>query len=182
VFANGYLAPLRDVFGILSEEIDALQTGHRMSICTGLEEKRELYSASDFCELIHLTTAQPIAWYDDEFYAGRPAVTVNKFGQGMAYYVASRNEQRFTNKLINSIVTDLGIEHLAGSLPSGVTRQIRHGSDMEYHFYLNASPEEKTFVSEEWQNIALQPWQVKVFERGYTQNTKEPALLGSGEG
>ena len=182
VFADGYLAPLSDVFGIWIEEIDALPADHQLSICTCFEEKRELYSTSDFCELIHLKTAQPIAWYDNEFYAGRPAVTVNQFGHGMAYYVASRNEPRFTNQLINSIVADLGIEHLGGSLPAGVTRQIRYASDAEYHFYLNASPELRSFTSAGWQNITLQPWQVKVLVRRYTQNTKEPALLDAGEG
>lgn len=164
IFADGFLAPLTEMLGIWSEEIDALPKGKTVSIRTGNEPDSQRYQAVDFCELIHINTAETIAWYDQEFYAGRPAATVNKFGTGKAYYVASRNEQSFTNQLIVSILDELGIEHVYGSLPAGVTRQVRYGSDAEFHFYVNASAERKEFETSEWGSVVLQPWQVEIFE------------------
>jgi beta-galactosidase GanA len=39
------------------------------------------YQVRHLCELIHAESAQPLATYRDDFYAGRPAVTVNHFGK-----------------------------------------------------------------------------------------------------
>jgi beta-galactosidase len=170
------------VFGVWSEEIDALPVGQQVSICTGFDSKAERYSAVDFCELIHPTTSKAIAWYDDEFYAGRPAATVNNYGTGRAYYVGSRNDQRFTNQLMTSIMDDLGIEHLAGELPEGVTRQIRYGDAVEYHFYLNATSLSREFETVGWGTVRLQPWQVEILERKISAGDEEPVLLAATEG
>ena len=53
------------------------------------------YEAREFCDLIHAETATVLATYGADFYAGRPALTVNELGQGQAYYIASRNDERF---------------------------------------------------------------------------------------
>ena len=182
VFESGYLGPLRKVFGVWSEEIDALPVGQQVSICTGFDSKAERYSAVDFCELIHPTTSKAIAWYDDEFYAGRPAATVNNYGNGRAYYVGSRNDQRFTNQLMTSIMDDLGIEHLAGELPEGITRQVRYGDAVEYHFYLNATSLSREVETVGWGTVRLQPWQVEILERKISARDEEPVLLAATEG
>ncbi len=164
VFDEGYLSPLREVLGIWSEEIDALPEGKHIHIRTGTEQLQDRFAASDFCELIHLTTAEAIAWYDEEFYAGRPAATVNKFGNGKAIYVASRNEQRFTNQLFSALIEELEINKHANQLPEGVTRQVRYGDQVEYHFYLNASPDSKIVETDRWGRLHLGPWQVELVE------------------
>jgi len=43
-----------------------------------------------------------------DFYAGRPALTVNRFGKGRAYYITSRNEDKFHGDFYKSLVTKLG--------------------------------------------------------------------------
>ncbi len=43
------------------------------------------YQVRHLCELIHIESAQALATYRDDFYAGRPAVTVNAFGKGKAW-------------------------------------------------------------------------------------------------
>lgn len=53
------------------------------------------YEAQTFCELLHLETAAELATYQSDFYAGRPALTVNQYAEGEAYYMASRNEDKF---------------------------------------------------------------------------------------
>lgn len=177
VHADGYLAPLKKVFGIWSEELDALPSCQRMSVRTGFHDESGSFEASDFCELIHTTSAQTIAWYDEGFYAGRPSATVNDFGGGRAYYVASRNEKRFNRELISTILDELHIEHLTGKIPDGVNRQIRCSGSIEYHFYLNASPILREVESAEWGGFCLQPWQVRIFERSLETDIKRSMNL-----
>lgn len=50
---------------------------------SGERPQRNLFGR--WCDLLELRGAEPIAWYDSNFYAGVPAVTVNKFGEGEVY-------------------------------------------------------------------------------------------------
>ena len=177
VHADGYLAPLKKVFGVWSEELDALPSNQRMSVRTGFHDESGSFEASDFCELIHTISAHTIAWYDDGFYAGRASATVNDFGGGRAYYVASRNEKRFNRELMSTILDELHIDHLTGKIPDGVNRQIRCSGSIEYHFYLNASPTQNEVESDEWGRFCLQPWQVRIFERSLETDIKRSMNL-----
>ncbi|MCV5640815.1 beta-galactosidase trimerization domain-containing protein, partial [Escherichia coli] len=62
------------------------------------------YQVRHLCELIHVENAQPLATYRDDFYAGRPAVTVNRFGKGKAWHVASRNDLPFQRDFFAGII------------------------------------------------------------------------------
>lgn len=97
-FLGGFPGPLRKVTGIWSEEIDALYDTDVNHVV--LENGNPLglkgeYEARQLCDLIHAETAQVLATYKDDFYAGRPALTVNSFGKGKAYYIAFRNNGDF---------------------------------------------------------------------------------------
>ena len=67
------------------------------------------YEAIELCDLIHLETAEALAVYSSDFYAGRPALTVNQLGKGRAYYIASRNKEPFhsdfTGNSLNRLVS-----------------------------------------------------------------------------
>lgn len=92
---NGFPGPLRPIMGIWAEEIDGLYD-HESNSISGLDgnEQRLVgpYQVTHLCELIHLEGARALATYDSDFYVGRPAVTVNDYGKGQAYYIASRND------------------------------------------------------------------------------------------
>ena len=62
----------------------------------------EAYEAVELCDLIHLETAEALAVYRSDFYAGRPALTVNQLGKGRAYYIASRNKEPFHSDFTGS--------------------------------------------------------------------------------
>ena len=95
---GGFPGPLRNLLGIWAEEIDCLNDGER-NLVQGLAGNESglqgPYQVRHLCELIHAEGAQPLATYRDDFYAGRPAVTVNRFGKGKAWHVASRNDLAF---------------------------------------------------------------------------------------
>ena len=161
VFEEGLLGPLRRVLGLWSEEIDALPDGEANAVGFG----ERAYRAERFCELVHPTTAETLGTYEREFYAGRPALTVNRFGTGRAYYVASRNEAAFTRDLLRHVADEAGVRPLIDALPDGVTAQRRIGEDRVYILLMNATPRSQTVATAEWGEIALPAWGVAVRER-----------------
>ncbi|WP_054023753.1 beta-galactosidase [Bacillus sp. FJAT-28004] len=142
-FLTGFPGPLRKTLGIWSEEIDSLHDHDSNQVVLkdgnilGLSGQ---YTARELCDLIHLEGAEALAVYGDDFYAGRPALTVNHLGTGKAYYIASRNEAAFTNDLLTRIVEQEGIKRVLDSeLPHGVTAQLRTDGESDYVFVSNFS-------------------------------------------
>lgn len=146
-FLGGFPGPLRTTLGIWSEEIDSLHDGqtNQIEMLGGNElQLTGQFEAKELCDLIHLEGAQALALYKDDFYAGRPALTVNQLGNGKAYYIASRNEQSFTEAFFTSLVEKIGIKRVIdGELPEGVTAQFRTDGENEYVFLLNFSNQVK---------------------------------------
>lgn len=144
-FLGGFPGPLRELLGVWSEEIDALTPDDENHVLIASENGLGLagtYRARDLCELIHPEGATVLAMYDADFYAGRPALTVNAFGQGRAYLVASRNEQRFTDDFCRALCDALNIRPiLETDLPPGVSVQMRTDGDHQFVFVMNFAPE-----------------------------------------
>lgn len=113
VFTGGFPGPLRKTLGIWSEEIDGLHDGQTNSIEMAAGNELGLtkdYVAHELCEVIHLEGATALAYYKEDFYAGLPALTVNEFGEGKAYYIASRNKGEFHLDLFTKLVEELGLK------------------------------------------------------------------------
>jgi beta-galactosidase len=140
---GGFPGPLRKVLGIWSEEIDGLHDHDRNGLVykegNTLDLKGE-YDAHELCELIHLEGAEMLASYTEDFYAGRPALTVNTFGKGKSYYLATRTKEPFYEDFYGKMIDNLGIKKAVDSnLPAGVTAQVRTDGTHEYVFVLNFS-------------------------------------------
>lgn len=140
-FEGGFPGQLKDLFGIWSEELDVLYDEDQNSISFKNENKLKLkgqYQATIFCDLIHLQGAEALAEYKGDFYAGRPALTVNKYGEGKAYYIASRNESKFADDFYRGINEELNLNRtLDIELPKGVTAQKRSDGENDYIFLMN---------------------------------------------
>lgn len=146
-FQGGFPGPLRKVTGIWAEEIDSLYNSDSNAIALSEDCMPSLmreYKAVDFCELIHAETAQTLGVYIKDFYAGRPALTVNLFGEGKAWYMASRFDEGFLKDFYTSLIAELGLKKvLATELPPGVTAQVRSDGFNEYIFVMNFSEEQR---------------------------------------
>lgn len=147
-FLGGFPGPLRRALGIWSEELDALHDGETNRItlldgnALGLAGSYECY---ELCDLIHLDGAEALAVYQDDFYAGRPALTVNHLGAGKAYYVASRNREPFFSDVLGALTTEAGLPRaINGALPDGVTAQVRTDGAHDVVFLLNFNPDERS--------------------------------------
>ncbi len=132
---------LREVLGIWDEETDTLAVDERNALLP--LEGNELglsgsYAIKDYCALIHAESARVLATYSGDFYAGRPALTVNNFGKGQAYYVAARTEEPFLNDFLGKLTTQLALRPaLPGSLPGGVSATVRTDGTRRFIFVMN---------------------------------------------
>jgi beta-galactosidase len=147
-FLGGFPGPLRKVLGIWSEEIDALSDEQYNSIIFNNSNELKLegeFKSIELCDLIHTETAETLAVYGHDFYKGRPAVTVNNFGEGKAYYLASRTKEDFNDAFYNSLIDNLDLKRaINATLPYGVTAQVRTNGEDSYIFLMNFSEDEKT--------------------------------------
>ncbi|PNQ80229.1 beta-galactosidase [Paenibacillus sp. F4] len=144
-FLGGFPGPLRKTLGIWSEEIDGLHDHDRNHILPVEGNELDLqgeYEAVELCDLIHTEGAEVLAVYGSDFYAGRPALTMNRLGQGKAYYIASRNIGLFHSHFYRSLIDDAGISKaLNVKLPHGVNTAIRTDGVHDYIFILNFTHE-----------------------------------------
>jgi beta-galactosidase len=143
-FLGGFPGPLRKVLGIWSEEIDALYDGERVRVDFFPDNELGLagpYEAGLLCDLVHAEGARVLAQYASEFYAGRPALTVNRFGDGRAFYQAARMEERFLDDFYGRLVEQLELPlALAADLPAGVVAHRRTDGRRDFIFLMNFTP------------------------------------------
>ena len=142
VFLGGWPGgKLREVQGIWAEEIDVLYEGDTNTVVpttdNGLGLKGE-YTARDYCDLIHPETAQVLATYKSDFYAGRAALTVNAYGEGSAYTISSNNDDRFLGDFYGALAKELDmLRSLDAHLPHGVSAQLRTDGERPFIFLMN---------------------------------------------
>lgn len=148
VFMGEAPAPLQDLLGIWVEETDVLMEHHPQSICftAGALAERS-YAAHHYADVLHLCGAQSIATYEQDYYAGTPAVTVNAVGNGKAYYVAARHGNDFLADFYGWLGDELGLETAVSQpLPNGVNAQVRQSENDKFIFLMNfnAAPQSIT--------------------------------------
>jgi len=142
VFQGGWPGgKLREVQGIWAEEIDALYPGDVNALVpagdNGLALRGE-YKATDYCDLVHLETAQALATYKSDFYAGRPALSVNAYGKGQAYTLSTNADDRFLGDFYGALAGELSLlRSIDAHLPEGVSAQLRSDGEHAYIFLMN---------------------------------------------
>lgn len=140
VITGGYPGRLRDILGIWVEESDALPSDKSNRIAYGDES----HPARLLCDLIHPEGAQVLASYEADFYAGTPALTVNAFGKGKAYYVGTRSDGAFYRRFLKERMEEQGILPVLEA-PEGVEAVLRCKKEGSILFVLNHTEEEKRF-------------------------------------
>jgi beta-galactosidase len=138
-------AGLRKVFGIWNEETDATYPNESNSvvIAAGTPVLKGPYKARELFALIHAETARVVATYGSDFYVGQPALTVNNYGKGHAWYIASRNEPSFQHDFVSMLASELELTRAIDiTLPEGVVATKRTDGTHDFVFLMNfnASP------------------------------------------
>jgi beta-galactosidase len=84
-----------------------------------------------------------LATYRDDFYAGRPAVTVNRFGKGKAWHVASRNDLPFQRDFFAAIINELALPRAIEATPPGVVATARTDGETTWVFVQNFTAQQQ---------------------------------------
>ena len=137
---GGYPGPLRHVLGIWDEETDALDDTRKNTF----HYDGKAYTCKEVCALVHPESAEVLAEYEDNFYAGMPALTKNTFGKGRAYYIAARTDRDFLQKLYAKLTEEQAIPPLLDNLPQDVLVTERIGERGRYLFVMNPQPQDRT--------------------------------------
>ena len=137
---GGYPGPMRETLGIWDEETDALDDKRQNSFTY----QGTRYACKDVCALVHPENAQVLSSYEQDFYAGMPALTKNSLGKGNAYYIAARTDRDFLKALYADITSEQRIEPLLETVPDGILCTERIGDNGRYLFIMNPQPESRT--------------------------------------
>lgn len=144
----------RDLIGAYVDEYDPIGGGHNRIHFDNGEE----CSCTHWCDILVPETAETIARYTDDHYSGKPAVTINKYGSGKAYYIGTVCEKTFYNSFIKSILVDMGISYY-DDLPDGVEITTRSGESSEVRFVFNNTNKQQNLILEGKQ-LVLEPFEM----------------------
>lgn len=157
---NCIMSPLptvyRELVGAYVEEYDPIGGAHnRVRLDDGEE-----YGCTHWCDILVPETAEIAARYAEDFYSGKPAVTVNKCADGKAYYIGTVCEKAFYYRLIKNILEDMGISYCK-DLPDGVEVTVHTGEKNSVVFIFNNTSKRQEFVYEGRQ-ITLEPFEMLI--------------------
>jgi len=135
-------AGLREMAGVWAEEIDSLYPDPPQRIVPALGNSLELtgeFEVEDYCDRLRLEGARVLATYKTDFYSGTPCLTVNRFGSGQVYYLATRPaNDAFHDGFARGLVRELKLARcLDVDLPEGVVVQKRSGGGRTFLFLHN---------------------------------------------
>jgi beta-galactosidase len=116
---GGYPGAFRDLLGVRTEELYALQSGERLTLDDGT-------TADLWSEKIHLAGADVVRSFTDGALAGGPAVTRHATGDGAAWYAATRLDDDAASRLTDALLAEAGVRPAVDALPAGVEVVRRH--------------------------------------------------------
>jgi len=115
--------------------------------------------------------AEVLATYGDGFYRGAPAVTVHRYGKGIAYYVGTQPSASLLQKIVDRVSAAAGAGGLAEA-EDGVEVACRAGAGADYLFVMNhADGPRRVEVPAAWAPVdggegpSIEPYGVRIFKR-----------------
>ncbi|MDN3495662.1 beta-galactosidase [Planococcus sp. APC 4015] len=131
VASGGYPGMLRSLLGIRAEQISPAADEDEIMLSDGS-------TAGLWTELLRLESAVSLADYTTGAFAGSPAITRRRVGDGTATYVSTKLTQPSLDDLFASSVAQAGVEPvLAGAAALGVEAVRRRAAEGDYLFLLN---------------------------------------------
>lgn len=134
---TGYPHDLTDLFGLEVLEFDPLPPGEENHLVfKGNFPTNHMHPARLWCDIIEPKECQVVATYAKDFYAGRPAMTVNPFGLGKAVYLGTQSHQLFYYDLIAWLRQMCNLHPLL-KVPDTVEVSLRQKDGTKVYFLLN---------------------------------------------
>ena len=134
VYMNGWNKKLQDVFGLNVLETDTYYPKDRNVV----SYDGKTYEVRDYTSILELNTAEIHGTYEQDFYAGSPAVTKNAHGAGHAYYIGARMEHAFQEDFYSDLLAEIGVKPAVNvKHAKGVSVQVREDENAQYVFVMN---------------------------------------------
>ncbi len=92
--------------GVEVEEFDSLNGGRQIQV-SGITGQAK---ASIWCDILKAETAEPLFTYSSEYYCGKPAVTVNRYGKGKVYYVGCDLDKQAMSAMMRLIASESDVK------------------------------------------------------------------------
>jgi beta-galactosidase len=135
VLTGGFPAPFRRVLGIHIEEMESIPP----DVVRHVRAPGNSAKCARWADVIQLEGAEAVATFTETFYAGRPAITRNAFGRGLAYYLGTQVDPDFLRGFFVGICDEIGIRPQF-KVPAGVEAVARENEEGRFLFLLNHSP------------------------------------------
>jgi len=198
-FHGSFPGLLRNLAGLRVENCDVADDGESGSIASIMQNaeypprrsSRQFFSLIDspdqcfssraVAELVHLESARPLAWWQDDFFAGSPALSCNQYGAGQVYYMAGLPDDGFYKEFIRQLIGKQCIKQILPGVfpPDGVQFQLRSSSTCEWLFIINQSGAPQHIrLPEAWQQLSaeLPEYGARVLKRSLTDGSIEILL------
>ena len=130
---------LAEVCGVEVDEYDVLPADASVPLeleLPGLGADVPALHARLWCDVLTPTTAQTVARYGGEYYAGRTAITINRFSQGQAVYVGTLGDEALHDAVVSWLVDAASVSPTL-TTPDGVEAVARWKDDRHLLFLLN---------------------------------------------
>ena len=123
--------------GVTVEEYDCLLYGENSVKWDGVS-----YPCRKWCDILSLHGAEPLAHYEQAFYAGAPAIARRAYGKGTIYYVGTEMSDALAARFAEELIFHAGLNSL-GNTPAGVELACRWKGDKGWLFALNHTDREQ---------------------------------------
>ena len=134
---TGFPGELTDLFGLEVLEFDPIPPGEENHLTfKGAFPTSHLHPAKLWCDIIEPKGCQILAVYAKDFYAGKPAVTMNNFGLGKAIYIGTQSHQHFYHDLAGWLRQMCNLHPLL-KVPENVEVSMRQKEGTRVYFLLN---------------------------------------------
>ncbi len=129
---------LAEMCGVEVEEYDSLSSQMQNSIEFVMPELTEnaCVNVGVLCDILKPTSATVVARYTQDYYAGKPAITMNQFGSGRAVYVGAVGDTQLYDVLAKWLLSSAGVQENF-TIPSGVELAQRIQDNKSLYFILN---------------------------------------------
>ena len=134
---SGFPHDLTDLFGLEVQEFDMLPPGEENFLAfKGVFPTSHPHPARLWCDLIEPKGCQVLATYAKDFYAGKPAVTLNPFGLGKAIYLGTQSHPHFYDDLVAWLTQAAGLQSLL-KVPENIEVSLREKDGARVYFLIN---------------------------------------------
>ena len=144
---------LADLCGIEIADIDVLPTGQHRKIRFEASASANNGNATALCEILTLNGAEAIACYAEDYYAGKPIITMNSYGRGKVIYVGTMGDMTLVEQVVLRAFEWANVSTLPETPPDvEVTQRTQNGTELL--FILNHTAEtQQLHLSGDYQDI-----------------------------